>query len=146
KLDKLEKSYSEMSKGIRGMSMVWNVGKANDPFFSGVAGVVKVDDAKAYLAGYEKGMAAMNELTKGIETPIPSYEVKRVDVGGSSVLEVSVDMTKALPPGGDPNQKQIMEALFGKGGKMTISMVGVDATTVLMAYRPATDIKETLEG
>lgn len=146
KIEKLEKSYSEMSKGMRGMSMVWSVGKANEPIFAGVLGVVKVDDAKAYLAGYEKGMAAMSELLKGADAPFPSYEIKRVDVGGFSVLEVTMDLAKALPPGGDPNQKQIMEMMFGKGGKMTISMAGIDATTVLMVYKPAADIKETLEG
>src|SRR5262249_22427973 len=120
KLEKLEKSYSEMSKGMRGMSMLWGAGKPNDAIFAGILGVVSVDDSKACLAGYEKGMAAMNELLKGSDTPLPTSEVKRVDVGGASVLEVTMDLAKALPPGGDPNQKQMMEMLFGKGGKMTI--------------------------
>jgi hypothetical protein len=145
KLEKLEKEYSQMSKGIRGMSTVWQAGKANDPIFAGVMGVVKVDDAKAYLANYEKGIAAMNELLKGSDAPLPSYEIKRVDVGGSSALELTMDMAKALPPGGDPNQKQIMEMMFGKGGKMMVSMVAADANTVLMRYTPATEIKEFLD-
>jgi hypothetical protein len=146
KLEKLEKEYAQMSKGMRGMSMVWNVGKANDPIFAGVVTVVKVDDAKAYLAAYEKGMAAMNELLKGSDAPLPSYDIKKVDVGGTSVLQVTMDMAKALPPGGDPMQTQIMEMMFGKGGKMNVSMAAADATTVLMRYAPAADIKDALEA
>jgi hypothetical protein len=36
--------------------------------------------------------------------------------------------------------------MFGKGGKMNVSMAAADANTVLMRYAPAAEIKDALEA
>src|SRR5262249_22193578 len=69
KLQKLEQAYAQMAKGLRGMSFVLGVGKEKEPIFSRTLGIMKVDDAPAYLAGYEKNLAIVNDLLKDSKIP-----------------------------------------------------------------------------
>ena len=145
KLKKLEEAYANMYKGVRGMTMSWGLGKEGDPLFSGIAGLMQVDDAAAYLAGYEKAIAAMNELLKDAKIPLGTiYEVKKVQVGGVQALELATDFSK-VNGANDPAQKQVFEKMFGDSGKMTISMVAADPKTVLMRYSSAAALKADLQ-
>jgi len=148
KAKKVEEAQVQMAKGLRGMTMLWGTGKANDPLFSSMVGVIQADDAPAYLAGYEKALAAVNELLKEAKQPLGVvYGIKKVQVAGAPALELTTDLTQFNPAGGnDPMAQQMMEKMFGANGKMTISMVAADAKTILMRYAPAAALKDDLQA
>jgi hypothetical protein len=143
KAQKLEQAYGQMAKGLRGMSFVLGVAKEKEPIFSSAVGVMKVDDASAYLAGYEKNLAIVNDLVKDTKLPgAGASTVKKVEVGGAAGLEVTMDLSKSLP-GGDA-AKGILESFLGEGGKLTTTMVVADPKTVLFGYTKADGLKDFL--
>jgi hypothetical protein len=145
KLQKLEQAYAQMAKGLRGMSFVLGVGKEKEPILSRTLGIMKVDDASAYLASYEKNLAIVNDLLKDSKIPgAGASTVKKVEVGGSAGLEVTMDISKSLPGGGDEASKKILESLLGEGGKLTTTMVVADPKTVLFGYTKAAGLKDFL--
>jgi hypothetical protein len=145
-LKKLEKAYSQTMKGISGMNFVWQVGKEKQSMFAGMAATMRADNAAAYFAEYEKGMAAMNEVVKELNLPVsPAYEVKKVKVDGKQVLEMSMDFGAAF--GGIPEEMQkIFKGMFGPDGKMTIALAARDDKTVVMRYTGAGGLKDMLSG
>src|SRR5262249_28492752 len=119
KLQKLEKAYAQTSKGLRGMGMLLQVGKANDPLFGGFVMTYPVDDAKAYLERYEKGTREAAEILKGANLPFtPVPQVTKVKVEGMTALEISMDFGDLA---NEEAVKKILDKLIG-GAKLTMSM------------------------
>lgn len=142
KAQQLEQAYAQTTKGMRGTALVIGVGKGKESFLSTIAGVMKVDDAPAFLASYEKGLKEINEITKGLKQPAGGpTTVKKVDVGGSAGLEVVVDMSAQ----GAALGKQVLELLVGESGKATMTLAAADAKTVLFRYTAADGLKESLQ-
>ncbi len=145
KAKQLEKAFSEATRGIRGMSMVLRNGKEGETLLGNMVATMKVDDAAAYLDRYEKNIAALNDLYKGLNNPFfPSMTVKKMTVDKAAVLEIVTTMP-ANKAQADPLQQKIMESMFGPGGKMTACLAAADSTTVIMTYRPAEAMKEALK-
>jgi hypothetical protein len=144
-IKKLGDVYAQMMKGMKGMSMVWQVGKEGQPAFASLAASMHTDDAAAYMVNYEKSIAVMNELAKELNLPfLPSYEIKKVKVEGKPALEMSVDLAAVA---GLPEEMQGMfKNMFGADGKMTVSMAARDDKNVVMRYTPASGLKELLSA
>ena len=107
--------------------------------------VMKVDDAQAYLDRYEKAVANLNSLYKELKIPgfDQSFSVKKTTIGTVRVLEVATQLANL---GNDPAQRKMIEAMFGPGGKMTTSIAAADDTTVILSYKPAAAMSETLQA
>jgi hypothetical protein len=145
---KLMDIYNESAKKVRGMAFGLGVPKAGDPVFSRAVAVVRVDDADGYLSRQFKATKALNDIFKGAANPVfPPMEVKKVKVANLPALEVTADLTAAINPKFAPElQKQIMEAMFGPGGKMTATSVALDKTTVLVAYVDPAKMKDVVRA
>jgi hypothetical protein len=104
---------------------------------------MSVDDAQAYFKDYEKQMQTMDELMKGAEGPMAwDIQSEKVKIGGLPVLKVQ--MTFGLPAAKNiPDFAQMMEKMFGPGGKMTFFLAAADEKTVVAAY---TNEKSFLRG
>lgn len=144
-IKKLEDVYAQMIKGIKGMGMVWQVGKEGQPAFASIVAAMHTDNADAYIANYEKSIATMNELVKDLNLPfLPAYEVKKLKVQGKPALEMSMDLAAAA---GLPEEMQMMfKNMFGPDGKMTISAAARDDKTVVMRYTGASGLKEIINA
>jgi hypothetical protein len=144
KLKKLDEAAAQMSKGVRGMTFVMGAPKAKEAILAAASGTIIVDDAKAYLDGYEKGLLAMNAVLKDVKALNGmSYDIKKMQVGGVPALEVVTDMSKVAEDGGD-QAKKMMETMFGPGGKMTVMMAAADNKTILMRYTGGDSLKTAL--
>jgi hypothetical protein len=143
-LKKLEQAYDRMMAGVQGMGMVWQVGKQDQPLFSGIATAFHTKDAPKYLAEYEKSIASMNEIFKELNVPfLPAYELKKANVNGKPALEVSMDFGAAF--GGLPEEAQgAIKKMFGPDGKMIMALTARDEQTVIMRYSKADGLKDAL--
>lgn len=144
-LKKLEQAYQKMMTGMTGMGLIWQVGKENQPLFSGMAGAFHTKDAAQYLADYEKSIGVMNEVFKELNVPfLPTYEVKKVKVNGKQALEMSMDFAGGF---GLPEEVQgMIQKMFGPDGKMSVSLAARDDKTIVMRYTKAEGLKELLDG
>ena len=112
KLKKIKSAYADMSKGIRSFAVMVGAPKEGQTLFANIIGVMKVDDAPAYINRQEKAMKTLSEALKGLDVPFaPPTTSKRVKVDGRPGLESVTDLTAS--PGLDEAAKQIIENIFG---------------------------------
>lgn len=142
-LKKLEKTYLELTEGMRGFSFVLGVPKEKQPLFHSAYGVYKVDDSHAYLMKYDKSLEVIRDILKDTKLPgIPNYASKRTQLNGMPALVLTGDLNLENQ---DPISEKVVELMFGGKGKMVITMVAVDKHTILTRYAPPEAMKGTLK-
>jgi len=134
-VEKLGEISAQSMTGIRAMSMMLGVGKPSDPIYSDLAFTMTVDDAPAYMAKYKKSIEAMNELVEGAEDSIlQGTKLTEVKIGGKPGLKISMKFPTTPQVKNIPNYEQMMEKMFGRGGRITIFMAAADEHTIVAAY------------
>lgn len=146
-VDELIEISRQSMKGLHGMSMMMGVGKPGDPIYSNIAVVEMVDDSEAFLADYRKTIQAMNRLLKDAEGSIMKpVKLKEVKIGEASALKLTMKIP--MFPGAEkmPNFDEIMEKLFGPGGKMIAFIAAADEHTILAAYTNRRLLRQCLKA
>jgi len=144
KLQKLEQAYALSMKGMRGMGMLLQVGKEDEPLLASMVAVIRTDDATKYLADYEQSLKNINEVLKDLPLPfVPSYDLKTVKAGKLSALEMTMDLGALIPP--DDEVRKMLDKAFGAGGKITASLAALDSKTVIMRYTPVAGLSEIIK-
>jgi len=133
----LEASAASM-KDLQAMSMVMGVGKSGDPLYSNIVGVMRCKDVQAYMDHYEQSMEDTRRLlTRPEESMFKEMEFEKRDDG---VWVMSAKIGAPQMPGGEEipgfeeSMKQMMEAMFGSDGRITIYVKIADKRHVVMAY------------
>jgi hypothetical protein len=122
--------------GIRSMSIVMAPPKPGGSLYSNMAAVMKVDNARRFIAGYQESVEKMRDTltATGVQFPF-IQDVKKAKIGDDDGLEVTVDMAamfKKMP--NNPASTKMLEMMIGPGGKMTAYIVAIDDTTVAASY------------
>ena len=134
-------------KGMRGMSFMIGVGKPGDPIYSNMVFSMQMDDAHAYLDAYQKQIEAMNEIVQNAESSILSeMKVTKIDLEGTPGLKVEMNFPSLPGMEADPNLPNLLEGLFGPGGKIRIFMAAADDHTVVAAYTSRRALKRCLKA
>ena len=123
------------SAHVHSMSMVMGVPKTGESIYSGMAAVMKVENAKQYLADYQKVMEDMRDFIAKAGIQFPFFQdIQKIKIGDDDAIQLSMDVSTMFA--GMPNKasKEMLEKMVGPGGKMTAYLVPVDETTVAMAY------------
>jgi hypothetical protein len=144
-VNKLSKSAADMMKGVRSMSGVLELGKDGEPLFSQAIGMMRVDNAQAFLANYEKQGNLYSGLAKGAKSPlIQPAQFEKSEIGGTPALQVS----KKTPPPPEgmaaSPQARFTDFFFGPGGKVVTWLVPADEHTVVMGYVNKDRLQQTL--
>lgn len=136
---KLVEISKEAMEGVQGVSMMMGVGGEKDPLYGRMIIAMQVDDSAAYMERYQKALKAMTELTAdGKKSILSEMKVEKTRVGDADGFKITMGIP--LPPGmGDaPEVKQMMEQMmdkmYGNGGKMVGYLVPADRQTVVMGY------------
>jgi hypothetical protein len=130
---RVEESWKAAMK-VRSYTMVMYAGGKDDPLYSNLFGLLKVDDSQAYLASLRKSMEIWNELTAQSTSDIKmDYEMTDVEVAGAKGLFIAADVAKAAGDEDVPGVKVMFEAMFGKDGKMERYCLVSDQNTVIFA-------------
>jgi len=149
---KQAETYAELSlramSGLRAMQMVVGVAAPGTGFYGNTTAVMKVDDSKSFLAGYEKSLTAMREFAQEVKSPgIPVATSRRLKVGETEGLEVSMDLSKITqftPPGG-PDPQKMMQLMFGANGTMTLYLAPADEHTMVTSYTSPEQLKSAID-
>jgi hypothetical protein len=128
------------------MSMILGTGKAGDPIFGALYGVVRVKDSAAYLETFRKSISIWNDfLARSTSKVNWKYNIEEKTVGDAKGIEMSMDLGAMM--GDDPNaamMKPIMQTMFGNNGVMRQVYLAIDDKTVI--YGMAADEELTLIG
>ena len=104
--------------------------------YSNMTGVMKVKDARQYMADYQDVMEKMRDILKGAGGQLPFIQdVKKLKIDGVDGLEMTMDisvMFKNMP--NNPASTKMLDLMIGPGGKMTAYIVPVNDTTVAISY------------
>ncbi|MEO2049500.1 MAG: hypothetical protein ABGX16_23325 [Pirellulales bacterium] len=121
-------------------------GEEDDRLFEGILGISDVDASDQYLVNYQTAMRVWQELSNQSETPIPmKMEAQQVTVNGLEGLRITIDMEGMLKAQNAPPQsRQMIEQMFGNGGKITTHVIAADANTILLSYASAESIEEVM--
>jgi len=133
--DKLGELSRESMKGLRSMGFLFGVGKPGDPMFGRMFAVMKVDDAKAYMARYRRVIDEMNELVKDNETSFfGGMKVKDVEIEGMPAIEIRMPVPVTPQAQGMPGYDEMMKAMFGPKKRITTYVAVADDHTIVTAY------------
>jgi hypothetical protein len=119
---------------MRSMSMMFGSVKPGQPLYSGLVVTMKIDDAKQYMATYEKTVKQMQELGAETKSPLFSYTAKKIKIGEVDGLRLTMDMSGIMAAQGVPEAEAMIEALVGKTGKLSIFLAPVDDNTIMGTY------------
>ena len=143
---KVQSSWQTAMQGLRSMSLIVLPGEKDEPIYSNVYGIAKVDDARAYLKSYRESTTLWNELMARSSGDINlQYEMSDVKVGGREAMLMVVDVAAAAGGPNAPEMEPIMEAMFGEEGKMRAYMVVADEHTVVSGLAPEDRIAAAVE-
>jgi hypothetical protein len=148
---KLIELTGDALKGVRGISMSIGPSKPGQGIYGGMAVSMRVDDSNAFLASYEKALAAMNKLAEQSASPlITKSQTKRFVTDGVDALEVTMQLPAlaSLPGVGAPGapDAKALEALLGPSGKVTVFMAAADAKTIVGAYVSKERLQQALKA
>lgn len=119
---------------VRSYASAIYAGEKDDPLYSNVYAVARVDDSAAYLASARSSIEAWNELTAASTSDIKLiYELSDVKVAERPALLMTVDVLSAAEDENVPMVKPIIEAMIGPGGVLRVYLVAVDPKTVVFA-------------
>lgn len=145
-VDKLVEISTQSMKGLRGMSMMMGVGKPGDPIYSDIAVVETVDHAEAFMANYKKTLEVMNQLVKEAgESMLTITKLEDVEIGGVPALKLTMKIPMAPGAVKMPNYEEVMEKLFGPGGKIVAFVAVADDHTIVSAYPRRRLLRESLK-
>lgn len=145
-VDKLVEISNQSLKQVRGMSLMMGVGQPGDPIYSEITVVDWVDDSRTFLAEYQKIIEAMNRLVKDAKSSVfKTTKLKEIEIGSVSALKLTMKIP--LVPGAAkmPNYDEIMEKVFGPGGKMIAFIAPADEKTVVATYTNKRLLRESLK-
>lgn len=135
-LETLQESMAKSMEGVRSIAFAVGTLRPGGSIYDNMSGVMKVDNAPAYIKNYEQAVRQMTEMFKKVNNPLlQSYELGHEKVGGVEALTLSMDISAALQAGGnEPGAQKMMELLFGKEGKIKAYVGPADKTTVALGY------------
>ena len=146
-IDKLPKFSFEGMQGVRAMSISLGVGKSGESIYANMITVMRVDDAKAFMAAYEKDMKQYGEYLKAAKLPmVQPMEVEVSEIGGTPALQITMK-APTFPEGQQPPQTaQMMESFFGPGGKVVGWIVPTGKHNVVMGFVNKDLLQQTIEA
>jgi hypothetical protein len=130
----VELSQKSMA-GLKRISATMGVG--DQTLYGSTCALFQTDDAIKFLDSYEKSIGRMAEIVKkNPATTYPLQQASRRKVDGRDILVVTTDMSKTVEKQtkDQPQLKGMMEAMFGKDGKLNAYLTAVDKQTVALAY------------
>lgn len=151
-IDELIARYQPLMEKTNSMAFVMGAPRKKGSIYSGMCGISRVEGgAEQYIADNAALFENMNEIMKKSKNGamIGFGKPKKIEVDGRPGISVKFSVNMEVAPEGSMQQAQmdeIMERMFGKGGKTTIFFVAIDENTVAYAYDSPALIKRVIAG
>ncbi len=140
-------SFTRFMQGVHSFGMRMGASEPGEGLYGDTAMVVKVDDSKLYMNGYEESLATMSALAKETEGPyLPTASCRHVERDGADVLEVTMELDnlESLMQAGGPDPEAMKRILFGPDGTLKHYVVAADTETVVIVYNSIEKLKSVL--
>jgi hypothetical protein len=122
-------------KQVRTISMVMGAGPSNASLYSKLVAVMRVDDAAAFMADYERAFKDYGEFTRKVNSPmLPPLEVAKSQFDGSPALQFTTKIPQIPAAQQTPQQSKIMAEFLGPSGELTGWVAVADQHTVVAGY------------
>ncbi len=144
--DKMAKVAKESMGSLRGMAMLWGVGKAREPLYANFLAAMRVDEAEKFLGDYSDYIRKLNEIIGDRPSMMSNMEVEKAEVAGRPGLKLSMDTPRMPNAEQIPNYDRMMELMFGPGDKITAYLAAVDERTVVGSYVNRRLVERTVEA
>lgn len=143
-LAEFNEAAKQTMAGVHSLGFVMGVGEPNQDMYSRTVITFQVDDAPAYVDRYQGTIDTMSNMMKNLG--LSGYEVEAQEVDNTKVLNLTMDMSKFVPPAaqGAGAQQEIFAKLFGPDGKLAIYVAAPTKNTVVMAYSSKENLKRAM--
>ena len=144
--DKLSQSYSKMTKGMRGFSMLMLPGEEKEPLLGTIFGVMHTTNSTVMIEQFKKGIEQYNEIMGQSKTFKMKYEFSDLEVAGKKGFEFSIDMAEMFRDPNVPGFNWMLEGLFGEDGKMNYTYVAADRQNIVYGMTNEDSLTQFIEN
>ncbi len=142
----LETSFMNFAEGMRFASVIMLPGEKGEPLVGNVFGTAQVKSAVQYLQTPKKSVEIVNRLTDESTSDLRwHYEVRDIKVGEAKACEVVADIAAAARDPNVPIFNWMLEAMFGKDGKMRTLIVAADKETLVYGMADEQRITQVID-
>ena len=137
--EKFAQASALSMQNLRRMAILMTPSTGDEGFLQNILGVLKVDNTKKYLANYQHAIQVWQDLLDQSESPNPmKMKSREVTVNGLQGIRISMDMKSLMQAQNSPPQaSQMIEKMFGEGGKVTTHIIAADENTIFLSYASA---------
>ena len=132
----MEPVLAELIRPIQSVAMLLRPPATGHGLLNQLTPVVIVDDARAFLAVYEKRLPATGKLAAGIQVQAFHLRIKKIELEGKPALELEVDLSAVAAEAKDPTAPaaMLMETLVGSERRFMVYFLAVDEHRVAISY------------
>jgi hypothetical protein len=134
-VDQMPKTAITSMKKVRGLSMVMGLGPKGTSLYSKMVVVMRVEKSDTFMADYDDAIKQYAEFLKKVDSPVlQPIDVEKTEIDGVRALQMTMKAPKQPAGLQTPQYAEMMEAMFGPGGKITVWAVPADEHTVVIGY------------
>jgi hypothetical protein len=137
-MEKLMETSMASMKEIKAMGFRVAPGQVGDPVYSDLLFTMRMPDSSEFLANYRKYIASWNDMTRDAKGPMAmKFDVADATIAGQKALQLTMDMGQVMTAQiqDNPEAMKVLQPMIGKifgdDGKMKITLVQIDGTTVV---------------
>jgi hypothetical protein len=145
-IKKLPEFSFQSMRTVQSVSTMLGVGKSGESIYANIISVMRVEDAKTFMAACEKDMKQYNEFVKAANLPmVQPIETEASDVSGLHSLQFTITAPKFPEGQQPPSDPRFLKYVFGAEGKVVGWIVPVDDRTVVKGYLNKDLLQQTIE-
>jgi len=146
-IDQMPKTAITSMKKVRGMSLMMGVGPKGASLYSKMLIIMRVEKSDKFMADYEDAIKQYAEFLKKVDSPVlRPIELEKTEIGGVRALQMTMAVPKQPAGMQTPRYDEMMEAMFGPGGKLTAWAVPADEHTVVVGYVDKGSLQEAVRA
>ncbi|MEO8495632.1 MAG: hypothetical protein ABI614_11220 [Planctomycetota bacterium] len=134
-------------EGVRGVAFSFGVPEVGGSVYSGMAGIMEVDNADAYLARYVDTMQQMQQLFADSERmPYRILTAEKAEVAGVPGMKVVMQISPAALGPAAEQLKGMFDKLYGKDGKIEVYGAAIDDKHIALAYVSEDNLRALIQA
>ncbi|HEY5314034.1 MAG TPA: hypothetical protein VIK18_16000 [Pirellulales bacterium] len=144
----LDQALAEMVRPIQSVAMLLRPPVAGRSFLNQLTLVITVDDARRFLAAYEKNLPPVEKLLGQSKTSPLISKLKTVELEGLPALEIEVDLSTIAAADAAPDSPAatIMDTLLGSERQLPVYLAAIDEHRVAVSYGSRSGALETAKA
>ncbi len=142
----LQQAAAVAAGDIRSANMLTQPGDQSQPVYVNDFAVLRVSSSTEFIGHANEVMRLWNKANRDAQGDTKLiFDVEDVKFGGRTATQYSVDMAAMTDLPVVPEVRQVMEKLFGPGGKLRLWIVPADDATVLLAVATPEQVATALK-